>query len=231
MSDSGKITKGVETKLAQIYYQEVKGYSTDYSTKYTEKGKFCEQEGITLLQSTIFRKLKIPLLKNKERVHGPWLNGEHDVKVGKTIVDIKNCWDWLTFHGAKMTDEYEWQLRGYMMLNDCDEAYLFYALLTPPEHILMDEEKRMFYQQRKWATMEESGFQEACEDLRNMLNFNSHPVEERFKFFHLTRDLEKEEKIKKMVTLCRNRLHQIHLERICDADNNREVMGLNEAKS
>lgn len=226
VTDSGKITKGVETYLTEVYYAHTKGYYKDINSKYFEKGNFCEQAGIDLLQKTIFHFLKVPIIKNTERLYNKWIEGEHDVKVGKVVVDIKNCWDWITLENAEMTHDYECQLRGYMWLNDCDEAILFYCLLTPPEHMLIEMEKKMFYTRKEWLSPDDPTFMAACNKLREMYNFDQYPPEERFRAFYIKRDLKKEEQIKKAVEMCRNRLFQMHLERQTLIIENRKLMGI-----
>lgn len=226
VTKSGDITKGVETFLNEIYYSHIKGFRKEVNSKYMEKGKSCEQAGISLLQSTIFHFLKVPILKNTKREYNAWIEGEHDVKVGKTIVDIKNCWDWITLRNAFLTWDYEWQIRGYMMLNDCDEGILYYSLITPPEEMLVDMEMKMFYQKKAWIGLEDPAFQVLCKEMRDMYDFDKHPKEERFKSFKIERDLKKEEVIKKSVEMCRNRLFQIHLDHQSEHRNNKFLMGL-----
>jgi hypothetical protein len=219
---SGTITEGIQTALKEIYYQKTKGYKKDFGSKQTEKGNYCEEDGITMLQKTIMKgKL---LVKNKEIVMNDWLAGTHDVKIGNVIVDIKNSFDWLTFDVAEMSKIYEWQLRGYMMLNDCSEALLYYCLLNMPEQLLQDEERKMFYSKKKWMSFESPDYLLECDKLREMFNFEKYPIEQRFKVFKIERDLAKEELIKSSIVKCRTWLNDYHEQQLELAKNNLILM-------
>jgi hypothetical protein len=219
---SGTITDGIQTYLKELYYQHVKGYRKDFATKYTEKGNFCEEDSITMLQKTIFKgKL---LVKNKERKQNKFIIGLHDVQVLKIIVDNKNCFDWITFDAAYLSKLYEWQLRGYMWLNNCDEAILFYSLLNMPEQMLQDEERKLFYSQKKWISFESPDYLAECDKLREMFNFEKYPIEQRFKVFRIERNLAKEELIKSSILKCRIWLNNYHKEQLEMAKNNLILM-------
>lgn len=226
ISKSGKITQGVETYLKQIYFQVKKGFKEEVTSKYLEKGKFCEEDSITMLQNTLFRGKNILCVKNKERVSDSFTIGEHDVKVGSTIIDCKNCWDWITFENADLTWEYEWQIRDYMRLNKCDTGILFYCLLNLPEHMLIEKEMQLFRTQKKWATNEDPDFIEACVELRKMYNFEKYPPEERFKAFTIERDIAYENKIIKSVKEARAWLNEFHKSKLELHEINRKFMNL-----
>lgn len=227
VSKSGKITQGVETYLKEIYFEKTKGFKEEVTSKYFEKGKFCEEDSITMLQNTIFRGKKVLCVKNKERVSDEFTIGEHDVKVVQTIIDNKNCWEWKTLEDADLNWNYEWQIRDYMRLNNCDTGILFYCLLNLPEHMMLEKERSLFYTKKEWATMEDPEYLEACLELREMFNFERFPAEQRFKAFHIERDLAKEELIKSSVIKSRIWLNEFHDQQIELYNTNRSLMGLN----
>lgn len=167
LSESAK--KVVEDEIRALYF----GVREKISNKFMQKGIDCEQQSIDLLNSVEFR-LSKPYTKNTERRSNEWITGECDIydPDTKLIRDIKTSWSLSTFPlFATNADDYEWQMRGYMMLWDCDTAIVDYCLVDTPEHLIG-------YEQRE-------------------LHIVSHiEPEKRVKSFVYHRDLEKEERIK-----------------------------------
>lgn len=167
LSESAK--KVVEDEIRALYF----GVREKISSKQMQKGIECEQQSIELLNNVEFR-LSKPYVKNTERRSNDWITGECDIYDADTklIRDIKTSWSLATFPlFATNADDYEWQMRGYMMLWDCDEASVDYCLIDTPEHLIG-------YEQRD-------------------LHIVSHiEPEKRVKSFVYERDLEKEERIK-----------------------------------
>ena len=167
LSESAK--KVVEDEVRALYF----GVRERISNKFMQKGIDCEQQSIDLLNNVEFR-LSKPYVKNTERRSNDWITGECDIydPDTKLIRDIKTSWSLATFPlFATNADDYEWQMRGYMMLWDCDEASVDYCLVDTPEHLIG-------YEQRD-------------------LHIVSHiEPEKRVKSFVYHRDLEKEERIK-----------------------------------
>lgn len=226
MSKSGKITEGNITDLKKIYNESMRGFREEISSKYFEKGKFCEEDGIDMLQKTIFHNIKFPILKNRDRNKNEFIIGEHDVKVGNVIVDVKNCYSWKTLDSAELTDTYDYQLAGYMDLNNCNEAILFYVLVSMPEHMIVSEEKKLFYGGTKYLSFEEPAFIADCQKLREMYNFNKWPVWERFKSFHILKSESKIEAVYEKIRACRNWLNNYHLQQLEFFEHNKTLMGL-----
>ena len=167
LSESAK--KVVEDEIRALYF----GVREKISSKPMQKGVECEQKSIELLNNVEFR-LSKPYVKNTERKSNEWITGECDIydPDTKLIRDIKTSWSLATFPlFATNADDYEWQMRGYMMLWDCDTAIVDYCLVDTPEHLIG-------YEQRE-------------------LHIVSHiEPEKRVKSFVYKRDLEKEERIK-----------------------------------
>ena len=167
LSESAK--KIVEDEIRALYF----GVREKISNKFMQKGIDCEQQSIDLLNNVEFR-LSKPYVKNTERKSNEWITGECDIydPYAKLIRDIKTSWSLATFPlFATNADDYEWQMRGYMMLWDCDAASVDYCLVDTPEHLIG-------YEQRE-------------------LHIVSHiEPEKRVKSFVYERDLEKEERIK-----------------------------------
>ena len=167
LSESAK--KVVEDEIRALYF----GVREKISNKFMQKGIDCEQTSIDLLNNVEFR-LSKPYVKNTERRSNEWITGECDIydPDTKLIRDIKTSWSLATFPlFATNADDYEWQMRGYMMLWDCEEASVDYCLVDTPEHLIG-------YEQRE-------------------LHIVSHiEPEKRVKSFVYKRDLEKEGRIK-----------------------------------
>lgn len=170
LSESAK--KVVEDEIRALYF----GVRERVSSKQMQKGIDCEQVSIELLNNVEFR-LSKPYVKNTERKSNEWITGECDIydPDTKLIRDIKTSWSLATFPlFATNADDYEWQMRGYMWLWDCNEASVDYCLVDTPEHLIG-------YEQRE-------------------LHIVSHiEPEKRVKSFVYERDLEKEERIKQRV--------------------------------
>lgn len=214
LSASGKIIQGIETFLKEEYNRIARGYFEEFTSKYTDKGNWREEDTMSVLQQTIL-KGHFPV-QNKERLTNDFVMGKCDVHLSKRnlIVDNKNSYNWKTFDDASLTKDYEMQLRSYMWLWNCDEAILFYCLQNLPEQMLQDEERKMFYGQKKWTSFEDTGFEIACNELRERLNFEKFPIEDRFKCFKISRDLTIETQIAEMVGKCRIWLNDYHQQRM-----------------
>ena len=223
VSKSGKLTDTTKTYLNELFIQEVYGVRKEVRTKYFEKGVFEEESGITLLNQTLHPgKL---LLKNKERKSNEYIHGEADCIVDGIVYDIKNAWDLFTFAKAGLSHDYYWQLVGYMMLWELDKARLFYCLNNTPDHILIDEEKRLFWNnQHIYTTMESPDYLRACTELRILHNYDSMPVEERFKVWDVPFSLDSWIEIKASVRQARGCLNELDAERNSHLQRNRDVM-------
>ena len=149
------------------------GVREEISSKAMQKGIDCEQQSIDLLNNVEFR-LSKPYVKNSERKSNQWITGECDIydAESRTIRDIKTSWSIATYPlFADNANDYEWQMRGYMMLWDCDTAIVDYCLVDTPEHLIG-------YEQRE-------------------LHIVSHiDPEKRVKSFAFERDEQKEQRIK-----------------------------------
>lgn len=170
LSETAK--KLIQDEVRSEYF----GVREQISSKAIQKGIACEQASIDLLNDVEFR-LSKPYTKNTERRSNDWITGECDIydAESRVIRDIKTSWSLSTFPlFAIDASDYEWQMRGYMWLWDCDAASVDYCLVDTPEHLIG-------YEQRE-------------------LHIVSHiEPEKRVKSFVFERDLEKELMIKTRV--------------------------------
>lgn len=214
MSSKGDITISNATYLTDLFVGEMYDVTKDLTTKYFEKGTLCEEDGITMLNKLYPGKL---LIKNKERKSNDYIHGEMDcMPPDRRVTDIKNAFDLFTFGKASLSNDYFWQLTGYYWLWETDKARLFYCLSNTPEHMLIDEERRLFYQ-GKYVSTESTQYISACNDLRRKHIYDDMPLEQRFKFWDMDRNEEDIEKAKVKIVKCRkflNDLYDDHIERI-----------------
>lgn len=128
----GKTWKSAIKKIA---IEDYFGIENRLENKYLEKGKRCENESIELYN----RVFDLFLEKNTERKENDYLTGECDLIDGKKIIDIKTSWSLETFPMLQEDiniKDYEMQLRGYMLLFDCESAEVAYCMVNTPEDLL-----------------------------------------------------------------------------------------------
>jgi hypothetical protein len=222
-SAKGEVTDGNKTYLNELFVGEMEGIRKEIHSKYFTKGVFMEEDGIDLLNQTLYKGKLI--LKNKERKHNGFIHGEADCLVGDIVYDIKNAWDRFTFGTASLTPIYEWQGRGYMWLWDKPKFRLFYCLNNMPEHLLCDEERKLFYA-HYFATMEDEEYIKLCMELRKKHNYDHMKLYERFRFWEIEHDEGKIEKLKAKIIKCRGYLNELFITRQDELRRNIEAMGL-----
>jgi hypothetical protein len=138
------LSAGAKTYIKQLVAQELFGIDFHVSTKPMQKGVLCESEAIIMLNSL----RNVYPFKNQERKTNDYITGEADIFDPETKRghDIKCSWSAATF---PITTEdavdklYEWQMRGYMMLWDCDVWEVNYCLLDTPEELIGYEPREM----------------------------------------------------------------------------------------
>ena len=221
ISASGKLTDGNKTYLKELFTGAITGTRKEVSSKYFEKGLFEEESGISLLNNTIYKgKL---LTKNKERKNNGWVQGECDVIKDSIVYDIKNAWDVFTFENSALTHEYTWQLKCYMWLWEVTNARLFYCLNNTPEHLLIAEERKLFYA-GNYISMENEEYLSDCEMLRKKHNHDSKPLEERFKIWDVNLTAEDIVTIQVAITKAREYLCDLQLDRASRLEYNRNFL-------
>lgn len=223
ISKSGKTTQTMLSYLQRTFIEETEGIRKDINSKYFEKGVFQEEDGITMLQNTLHKNSLV--LKNRERKSNEYVQGECDCIVDGFVYDIKNAWDRFTFANADLTWNYEWQLKAYMWLWGVNKARLFYCLNNTPEHILLDEYKKLYYRHRFESESDEE-YVNLCFELKDAHTYDSKPLEERFKVWEVELNDEDIERIKTSVNEARSILIKMQYDRQQQIDNNRKLMGL-----
>lgn len=224
ITKSGKVTDGMTTYLRKCFIEQSEGIRKDITSKYFEKGVFQEEDGISMLQNTIHRNSLV--LKNKERKSNEFIQGEADCIVDGIIYDIKNAWDRFTFAEADLTWNYEWQLKGYMWLWGVDRGRLFYCLNNTPEHILLDEYKKLYYRHRFESDSDEE-YVKLCMELKDAHTYDSMPLERRFKVWDVELTDSDIDRIETAVNVSRIILNNMAAEQAAMLEGNLKLMGLN----
>lgn len=136
------LSEGAKSYIRELVRQEIWGVDFSFSSKYTEKGKAVEAEGLALLN----RVRGLNLVKNNERRSDGQITGEADtVDLGSRRCghDLKCSWSLQTFPAFVRDCEdslYAWQMRGYMRLWDVDRWEVNYVMVNTPEDLLGQHE-------------------------------------------------------------------------------------------
>lgn len=138
-SKTESLSVGAKTYIKKLAKEFVYGFEESISSKYTDKGIQVENESIALYNRVFLTEHA----KNTERKTNDWITGECDIFTGSKVIDIKSSWSLATFPCFKedATDkQYEYQLRAYMMLWDCNEAELAYCMVSTPDDLIKYEQ-------------------------------------------------------------------------------------------
>lgn len=166
--------------LPEFYNRE-----TNFRSKYTSKGNFCESESIKFA-AKYYNWGNV--YKNEERRSNGYISGEADVVLPLSIEDIKNSWSQDTFPlfaNEIPIDGYGYQGQGYMELWDKDKFGLVYTLMDAPERQVMSE---------AWSRVRELELDdlesELYDEVKASMNYSDIKIDLRIKRFGLDRDKE-----------------------------------------
>lgn len=141
ISANGKgsdISAGAKTYVKEKVKEHLYGVRKEFSSKYTDKGNFVEDENIQYYaENSEFGML----FKNEEHFEDEFFTGTPDVITNNEIIDIKSSWDCFSFplFDSKIPNMDYWkQLQGYMALTGKRKARLVYVLSDTPEHLDYD---------------------------------------------------------------------------------------------
>lgn len=138
------LSVGAKTELEKIAKEFVYGYTTEISSKYTDKGLQVEPQSLELYNSVFFT----DYTKNTERKSNDWVTGECDIFTGDKIIDLKSSWSLETFPAtaaAGRDKDYEWQGRTYMWLWDVDQFEIAYCMVSTPQELIGYEREEIHY--------------------------------------------------------------------------------------
>jgi len=158
---------------------------TNFRSKYTSKGNFCESESIKLA-ADYYGWGNVE--KNEERKSNGYLSGEADIVLPGSIEDIKNSWSQDTFPLFSTEipiDGYGYQGQGYMELWDKPKFGLIYTLMDAPERLVLSE---------AWSRARELELDdleaELYDEVKASMTYSDIKIDLRIKRFGLDRDKE-----------------------------------------
>jgi len=174
------LSQSAKTYIESLVKMDVLEFEpTQLQTKEIKKGNFCEQDAINLYNYYCFG---AEYQKNEVKMVNEFIQGTCDIDTGTKIIDLKTSWDKLTFplfEEEAQNDDYEWQVRGYMMLYNRDFAEVVFCLVTTPDFLLDFEPNLTLHD---------------CDNI---------PIETRITICRYKRDLDKESQIIEKVKECR----------------------------
>lgn len=138
------LSVGAKTELEKIAKEFVYGYTSEISSKYTDKGLQVESQSLELYNSVFFT----DYAKNTVRRTNDWVTGECDIFTGDKIIDLKSSWSLETFpatSAAGRDKDYEWQGRVYMWLWDVEEFEIAYCMVSTPQELIGYEREEIHY--------------------------------------------------------------------------------------
>lgn len=143
----GPLSVGAKTYIRELAAQEIFGVDFQISDRKLEKGNLVEQDSINLLNGV----RGLMLTKNSERRRDEWIAGECDLFDPERECghDVKSAWSLQTFPlcpedvASAQRTMYEWQMRGYMRLWQCQRWEVNYCMVTTPEHLIGYEDRRL----------------------------------------------------------------------------------------
>lgn len=135
------LSKGAISEIQKIAKEDFFGYSEELEMRQLEKGIRLEADAIKFAYPNA--------TKNTVRKSNEYITGECDIELQDEIVDIKLPFTIKsmpqTFEEA-YSDDYEWQMRGYMWLFGKSRATVTYVGMDTPVDLIKDWEDRMLHQ-------------------------------------------------------------------------------------
>ena len=176
-----------KTMIEELFLRNEFGYNEIIQTKEMKKGHLCEAKSRDLVEQVLggpYRK------RNTKNFHNEYFTGTPDIILESEgiIEDIKNSWNLKTFFKADGGNkDYYWQGQTYMELTGAKFFRLIYTLNPIPEELMLDEERKLYYQFGQDESNED--YQEAVEQMfhNNDLIHGLKP-EQRVKVFSFDRD-------------------------------------------
>lgn len=155
--EAKELPKTMMSELREIWREESFHRNFIFTNKFVQKGIQQEEEAITVLQQYYKKVLGKPLIfaKNKIRFRNKFIQGEPDLRIGKTKpkgrwskgADTKCSWSLKTFpfEEDELDEQYEYQNQGYMFLTGADQWETAHVLVNATEHQLFLEKQKFFY--------------------------------------------------------------------------------------
>lgn len=198
--DAGNLSETAKSHLIEVYALNKYNFKKDISNKYTEKGNYCEPEGLEMISQ--FTGLQVD--KNElEPFENDYFIGTPDsIVIDKQIIfDNKSSYDWLTFLSnidGELDNTYWSQMNGYLDLLNWNTGYIAYTLIDTPEFI-RNAEKYALLRKMDVISEDSPDFLRAWAKKEANMIYSQHPLEERILLFEVKKDEEYLEKARKKV--------------------------------
>lgn len=212
--EKGELSETTKTYLKEVYIDTIWGLSRDLQNKFCDKGKMVEEDMITMLS----RMDKRLYLKNEERIEDDWFSGIPDIIAGENLrkaeylIDGKSSWSPWTFiakMGEKLDPEWESQVKVYLHLCNCPAGEVSVCLLSTPDVLIMDEQRKAAYAMNALTT-ESPEYLKVAEEIEKNSRFDHIPMEQRRLRFPVQSDPEFIEKAKAKIEKSRIYLKDLH---------------------
>lgn len=131
---NSELSETAKSLIKDLAKENVFGVRKNIASKPMQKGIRCEQDSIDLLNLVLFEDYK----KHVGRVSNGYITGECDILTRDCVRDIKTSWsfDTFPFFDDELSNDYEWQMRGYMWLYDRERAIVDFCLVDTPEDLI-----------------------------------------------------------------------------------------------
>lgn len=156
--DNPELGEVCKKRLTKVFAKEMYGREDEIHSKYMEKGKQVEEDGLSLFSRVKERFYK----KNTVRITNRYVSGEPDfsdtetdnIQDAEEIIDNKSSWSLTTFLNSKLdkniNPHYEWQGHTYMALVPKAKRFrLVYTLVNSPAFIIDDEKRKLAWTMRE----------------------------------------------------------------------------------
>lgn len=200
------LSKGAKEYCQLWIKEQLYGRRKEFSSKYTEKGNLCENEGIELTCEVMGYGMAI---KNDVTFETDYMIGTCDLLLPEIVEDIKCSWDFDTFPLFEDTlpnNDYYLQLQCYMKGYNRNKAAVNYCLLDAPEEIVISE---------AWRWAKRMGLDEVDAELSDKvtahMTYSNLPIKLRFKRYEFDRDDTVIAAIEQQVILCREYIETLKL--------------------
>lgn len=201
--DAGNLSETAKSHLIEVYALNKYNFKKDISNKYTEKGNYCEPEGLEMISQ--FTGLQVD--KNELTFENEYFIGTPDSLVieKQLIFDNKAAFDWCTFLSnvcSELDPIYSAQANGYLDLLQWNTAYIAYTLIDTPEFI-RNAEKYALLRKMDVISEESPDFIKLWSKKEAQMIYSNTPLEERILLFEVKKDDEYLEKARQKVVKSR----------------------------
>lgn len=205
-----ELPKGAKTYVKKWTKDYLYGRKFGFTSKYTEKGNKTENEAIKFFID------QFPEYgwgaKNEDWFVNDYTHGTPDLLVD-LVVDTKSNYTHETFPlfpDDEINETYEWQVRGYMWLTGKEEAIIAHCLMDMPEDMIWNEVRRAKYDDKNEGKDDDQLY----EEIKALYTYSDLDPALRIRTYHVKRDLEKEEQIKKRVNVANDYIQTILPEKV-----------------